>query len=141
MIRDTILFHLSESRDKTERAFTTQTDREIGDFSGGLLSVVPGLLDPEDIGWVQYSAIHDARTCNYCKKLDGTILSVRNDIYLSGKYDPPVHNNCRCGWVQISRREEGIKESEALPFQDYEDNYYQFTEVIRRKFLKFSLNI
>lgn len=50
-----------------------------------------------------YSAVLDTRTCPYCAKLDGTVLSPEDSAYTA--YTPPQHFNCRCIWIAIKNDE------------------------------------
>jgi SPP1 gp7 family putative phage head morphogenesis protein len=81
----------------------------MNNIAGGVMSVSPGFV-PEDVGWVQYSAIHDAKTCPYCRRLDGMVVSVSHEDYVTGRYDPPQHPNCRCTWIQINASEPDVEE-------------------------------
>jgi uncharacterized protein with gpF-like domain len=45
----------------------------------------------------------DGKVCSLCEKMNGTV--VRADSAIMGKYNPPVHYNCRCVWLPITREE------------------------------------
>lgn len=111
--------HLNDLRGYSDYLFESAVDDLVRDLGAGVLSITPG-LSPREVGWVQYSAMHDTRTCNVCRELDGIILDVGGDAYRSGRYDPPRHPNCRCGWIRISRDETGVvpTEEESLPLSD-----------------------
>lgn len=47
----------------------------------------------------QYSAIIDEVTCLVCLSLDGSVVDYAE--YLTTSWQPPIHINCRCIWVQI----------------------------------------
>lgn len=53
----------------------------------------------------QYSAILDSRVCDYCKLLDGKIISTSDYRFLDGLFDPQQHLHCRCMWIYISKFE------------------------------------
>lgn len=51
----------------------------------------------------QYSALMDRRTCELCLELDETVIAVEHPDL--SRFTPPVHHNCRCVWVWITRDE------------------------------------
>jgi hypothetical protein len=51
----------------------------------------------------QYSAILDRRTCELCEKLDEQVIAIENTDL--ARFTPPIHHNCRCLWVWITRDE------------------------------------
>lgn len=52
----------------------------------------------------QYSALLDRRTCDLCGELDEKVIPVEHTDL--ARFTPPVHHNCRCVWVYITRDEE-----------------------------------
>jgi SPP1 gp7 family putative phage head morphogenesis protein len=57
---------------------------------------------PEEVYAMQYSAILDDVTCDFCMSLDGYVLSASEAL---GEYDPPAHYECRCILVEILQDE------------------------------------
>lgn len=51
----------------------------------------------------QYSAILDRRTCELCEELDEKVIPIEHTDL--ARFTPPVHHNCRCVWVWITRDE------------------------------------
>lgn len=51
----------------------------------------------------QYSAILDRRTCDLCEELDEQVIAIEHTDL--SRFTPPVHHNCRCVWVWITREE------------------------------------
>ena len=58
----------------------------------------------EDVYGFQWSAILDGGTCNYCRSMDGRVISSTDKKF--NEYQPGrVHFNCRCIWVAIMKDE------------------------------------
>lgn len=51
----------------------------------------------------QYSAVLDRRTCDLCASMDEQIIPIEHSDL--ARFTPPVHHNCRCLWVWITRDE------------------------------------
>lgn len=51
----------------------------------------------------QYSALLDRRTCDLCERLDEQVIAVEHPDLR--RFTPPVHHNCRCLFVWITRDE------------------------------------
>lgn len=51
----------------------------------------------------QYSAVLDRRTCELCDDLDEKVIPIESTDL--SRFTPPVHHNCRCLWVWITRDE------------------------------------
>jgi SPP1 gp7 family putative phage head morphogenesis protein len=69
--------------------------------------------DPELEGFVeamQYDAILDSRTTDFCRDVDGKIISIKNQAMIT-RYTPPNHFQCRATWIPVSR------------FEEWEDNF------------------
>jgi SPP1 gp7 family putative phage head morphogenesis protein len=63
--------------------------------------------DPELDGFVeamQYDAIVDTRTTDFCEHMDGKIIDIRNQAMIA-EYTPPNHFQCRATWLPVSRFE------------------------------------
>ena len=58
----------------------------------------------DDVYGFQWSAILDGATCNYCRSMDGRVISSTDKKF--NEYQPgKVHFNCRCIWVAIMKDE------------------------------------
>lgn len=51
----------------------------------------------------QYSSLLDLKVCDLCERLDEHVIAITNTDL--AKFTPPVHHNCRCVWVWITRDE------------------------------------
>ena len=63
---------------------------------------------PEGGGFIeamQYDAILDTRTTDFCSHADGLIVAITNSAKIA-EYTPPNHFQCRATWLPISRYEE-----------------------------------
>lgn len=69
----------------------------------------------------QYSAILDRRTCDLCVKLDETVIAIENTDL--ARFTPPIHHNCRCVWVWITRDEEDFTPTWTSPPRSDVDRY------------------
>ena len=71
--------------------------------------------DPDLNGFiigVQYTAICDDRSCDFCRKHNGDVLKI-NDSRIKDN-TPPLHLGCRCSWVAVTKIE---NEKEEIKFQ------------------------
>lgn len=50
---------------------------------------------------MQYSAVIDSRTTDYCDAWDGVVIA-RDDTASIAKYGPPAHYQCRSMWVPVT---------------------------------------
>lgn len=50
-----------------------------------------------DVEYVQWSALHDMKTCDYCRSMHGKIYPI-NDCP-----DNPDHPRCRCTWLPVRK--------------------------------------
>lgn len=63
--------------------------------------------DPELNGFVealQYDAIVDTRTTDFCRNIDGKIISMDNAQAIA-EYTPPNHFRCRATWIPVTEFE------------------------------------
>lgn len=61
----------------------------------------------------QYSAILDARTCNFCRALDKKVITKDDPAY---RYlMPPQHFGCRCIWVEVLIDEKDKPQPTGIP--------------------------
>lgn len=61
----------------------------------------------------QYSAILDRVTCGLCEKLDEKVIPIEHTDL--SRFTPPIHHNCRCVWVWITRDEEDFTPTWVTP--------------------------
>lgn len=61
----------------------------------------------------QYSAILDRRTCDLCAKLDEKVIPIESTDL--ARFTPPIHHNCRCLWIWITRDEEDFTPTWSTP--------------------------
>ena len=90
----------------SERHAQTIARTETGKFYNA--GRIASWQDPELEGFVeamQYDAIIDTRTTDFCKHMDGKIVDIRNQALIF-KYSPPNHFQCRATWLPVSRYEE-----------------------------------
>jgi len=75
----------------------------------------------------QFSAILDDRVCPLCEWMDGMIIETDNPDY--DRFDPQIHQHCRCLWVYIKPDEEPQPEPDwETPPQDLIDQYGAMVE-------------
>jgi SPP1 gp7 family putative phage head morphogenesis protein len=75
-------------------------------YNAGRLDLI---MDPQVdvVEAVQYSAILDGRTSEFCRKWDGTVVEKRpENEALIRELNPPNHVHCRSFWVPITEYEE-----------------------------------
>jgi len=66
--------------------------------------VAKGLIPKEkEIQRVQFSAIMDDKVCELCAELDGLIVPENSPVV--EKYQTPIHYNCRCFWLPITKED------------------------------------
>jgi hypothetical protein len=69
----------------------------------------------------QYSAILDRRTCDLCAELDENVIPIEHvDL---ARFTPPIHHNCRCLWVWITRDEADFTPTWATPSPSKVDRF------------------
>lgn len=61
----------------------------------------------------QYSAVLDRRTCELCERQDELVIPIEHTDL--ARFTPPVHHNCRCVWVWITRQEEDFTPTWTTP--------------------------
>lgn len=69
----------------------------------------------------QYSALMDRRTCELCLDLDERVIPVEHPDLR--RFTPPVHHNCRCVWVWITREEADFTPTWETPASSKIDRY------------------
>jgi hypothetical protein len=69
----------------------------------------------------QYSAILDRRTCDLCVDLDEKIIPIESTDL--ARFTPPVHHNCRCVWVWITRDEPDFTPTWSTPAASKVDRF------------------
>lgn len=69
----------------------------------------------------QYSAILDRRTCELCGDLDEKVIPIESTDL--ARFTPPIHHNCRCLWVWITREEEDFTPTWSTPATSKVDRY------------------
>ena len=69
----------------------------------------------------QYSAILDRRTCGLCEDLDEKVIPIESTDL--SRFTPPVHHNCRCVWVWITRDEPDFTPTWETPAASKVDRY------------------
>lgn len=82
--------------------------------------------DPELNGFVealQYDAIVDTLTTDFCRTIDGKIISMANTQAIA-EYTPPNHFRCRATWIAVTEFEEwtddfpaGLKPEKGFVFE------------------------
>jgi SPP1 gp7 family putative phage head morphogenesis protein len=88
---------LVEASAKTDHALVrTATTEAVDAFNAGRADALDALGAPE-LGR-RWDAKLDARVCDFCFGLDGTIVAA-GQAFPDG--DPPVHPNCRCTWSLV----------------------------------------
>jgi phage gp29-like protein len=103
---------------------TMRTLSVMGAFNLGRATVFERY--PERVHAMQYSAILDNATCDYCLSMDGRVMEPAVAL---ARYQPPGHWECRCLLVEILMDEEFKPEIEDVPdsiptigtLQEYED--------------------
>lgn len=91
-------FLTKEEKDELLERWISSTDsnrKRIHDF-----------MDPDLSGFVigvQYSAICDDRSCDFCQSHNGESLKI--DDPLIKENTPPIHLGCRCIWSPITKIE------------------------------------
>lgn len=76
--------------------------------------------DPDVDGFVealQYDAIIDRRTTDFCKHVDGKTIAITNQAKIN-EYTPPNHFQCRATWLPVTRYEEWVDDFETPEQQD-----------------------
>lgn len=84
----------------------------------------------DNIYGYQWSAILDKDTCNYCRSMDGKVISATDKRF--HEYQPGrVHSGCRCIWVAILKDEtkppaftgipEELRPQTEVPSEDFQD--------------------
>lgn len=131
--RDVVRQEVNNIRERTREHQRRSTENAASEMAVGTLSVIPGIRY-HNIGWAQYSSLQDSKTCPYCLRLDGMVLSVDHEDYTSGRYDPPQHPRCRCSWVKISREEEGVEEDWSPPSAAERERYIRHVPGIKKRF-------
>lgn len=51
----------------------------------------------------QYSSLLDRRVCELCRRQDEQVIPIEHTDYR--RFTPPVHHQCRCVWIYITRDE------------------------------------
>lgn len=69
----------------------------------------------------QYSAVLDRRTCDLCESCDELVIPIEHTDL--SRFTPPVHHNCRCVWVWITREEEDFTPTWVTPSRTKVDSF------------------
>lgn len=69
----------------------------------------------------QYSALLDRRTCELCRKLDEKVIPIEHTDL--ARFTPPIHHNCRCLWVWITRDEADFTPTWSTPSKSDVDRF------------------
>ncbi len=59
---------------------------------------------------LQWTTARDNKVCAICQPYDGLVVTLKSSLI--GNYSPPLHPNCRCMWIPLTRaivKEQGLK--------------------------------
>jgi len=83
-------------KEKFQGMFTVQNLALAGVAIIGVANAVRGLVTEANGMQLEWSAILDESTCNYCEEQDGEIFDTSEESLI------PAHANCRCTWLIVN---------------------------------------